>query len=161
MAGQRLPLEVIEARGAKHMGKAETARRREAEIRNPEPVKRLMPPKWLPEEQRAEFNRVARELIALMPAMVSRLDADSIAAYCMARSAWLSASENAAAALTGSDLEGAQGWSLVQDRYFKIARSCASDLGMTISSRCRLVVPQTQEQPDNPLEQMLRQRKQA
>lgn len=32
-----------------------------------------------------------------------------------------------------------------QDRAFKQCRQCAVDLGMTISSRCKLVVPKTAE----------------
>lgn len=161
MSGQRLPFEVLEARGKKHMTRAEAAARQAGEVRNPEPVKRLTAPKWLPEAQRPEFNRVAKELISLMPTMVSRLDGDTIATYCMARQAWLHATEAADAALAAQDLEDAQGWSLVQDRYFKMARSCAVDLGATISSRCRLVVPQKPETEPNPFEQLLKNRRQA
>ena len=29
----------------------------------------------------------------------------------------------------------------VQERYFKQARNCANDMGLTVSSRCRLVLP--------------------
>ena len=36
-------------------------------------------------------------------------------------------------------------WSKVQERYFKQCRACANDLGLTISSRCRLVVPEAKE----------------
>ncbi len=159
MAGQRLPAAVVEARGNKHLTKAEAAQRRAGEVVNPEPVKRLAPPKWLPESQRPEFNRVSRELISLMPTMVSRLDGDTIAAYCMARQEWLHATSAANKALAAGNLEEAQGWSLVQDRYFKMARACAADLGATISSRCRLVVPQKADQAPNPFEEMLRKRR--
>ena len=89
MAGPRLPFELVEARGAKHLTKAEAAQRRDAEIRNPEPVKRLTPPAWLPESQRKEFSRVSQGLILLMPSMISRLDGDTIATYCLARQQWL------------------------------------------------------------------------
>ena len=40
-------------------------------------------------------------------------------------------------------VEAADEWSRVQDRYFKQARACASDLGLTVTSRCRLTVPDT------------------
>ncbi len=39
--------------------------------------------------------------------------------------------------------EAAEDWSRIQDRYFKQARACANDMGLTITSRCRLVVPET------------------
>lgn len=161
MAGQRIPLEVIESRGAKHMGKAEAAQRRAQEVRNPEPVKRLAPPKWLPENQRDEFNRVAKGLISLMPSMVSRLDADTIATYCVARQEWLHATNHANKAIASGNLEEAQGWSLVQDRYFKTARACATDLGLTISSRCRLVVPQAEKPEENAFEALMKRRRDA
>ena len=112
------------------------------------------------EDQRAEFNRIARALVQLMPRMIARTDADTIATYCMARQEWLSASARANAALSAGDLEGANGWGLVQDRYFKQARACANDLGLTISSRCRLVLPEGARKPkeDNAFERLLRER---
>ena len=35
----------------------------------------------------------------------------------------------------------------LQDRYFKQASALARDLGLTISSRCKLVVPAKDEEP--------------
>lgn len=151
MAGPRLPLEVIEARGAKHLTKSEKAARQAGEVRNKEKIKRLTPPKWLPQSQREEFNRVSSALLKLMPTMVARTDADTIAAYCMARTEWLHATKRVNDALTRGDLEAANGWGLAQDRFFKQARACAADLGLTISSRCRLVVPEAPaKEEDNP-----------
>ena len=162
MAGQRLPFDVIEARGAKHMTKAEKAARQAGEVKSKEEIKRLTPPKWLPQSQREEFNRVSAALLKLMPTMVARTDADTIATYCMARTEWLHATKLVNAALTSGNLDDANGWGLVQDRFFKQARSCANDLGLTISARCRLIVP---EKPpgteDNPLMQLLERRRQA
>ena len=58
--------------------------------------------------------------------------------------------------------ESAKDGGLVQDRYFKQARACANDLGLTISARCRMVVP---EKPpaaeDNPFMQMIQRRREA
>ena len=160
MAGPRLPFELVEARGAKHLTKAEAAQRRDAESRNPEPGKRLTPPAWLPESQRKEFSRVSQGLILLMPSMISRLDGDTIATYCLARQQWLAASQRAGRALAEGKLEEAQGWSLIQDRCFKAARACATDLGLTISSRCRLVVPEGAKKTEpNAFEELLRSRR--
>ena len=160
MPGPRQPLEVLEGKGRKHLSKSERAEREAQEVRPAEPVKRLLAPAWLPEGQRAEFNRIARALVQLMPRMIARTDADTIATYCMARQEWLSASARANAALSAGDLEGANGWGLVQDRYFKQARACANDLGLTISSRCRLVLPEGARKPkeDNAFERLLRER---
>ena len=160
MPGTRLPFEVIEARGAKHMTKAEKAKRQGGEIKSKEEIKRLTPPAWLPQSQRPEFNRVAAAILKLMPTMVARTDADTIAAYCVAREAWCAATEQVTAALAAGNLDNANGWGLVQDRFFKQARACANDLGLTISARCRLVVP---EKPpaaeDNPFLKMMEERR--
>lgn len=160
MPGPRLPFEVIEARGAKHMTKAEKARRKDSDIKSKEEIKRLTPPAWLPQSQRSEFNRVAAAILKLMPTMVARIDADTIASYCVAREAWYAATEQVTAALAEHNLKASDGWGLVQDRFFKQARSCANDLGLTISARCRLVVP---EKPpaaeDNPFLKMMEERR--
>jgi P27 family predicted phage terminase small subunit len=39
-----------------------------------------------------------------------------------------------------------EAWSKIQERYFKQCRSSANDLGLSISSRCKLVVPETKEE---------------
>ena len=161
MAGPRLPIEVVEARGKKNLTKAEAAARKESEPRNPNPVKTLRPPKWLPESQKKEFAQIAKELIALMPTLVSKLDADTIATYCIARQEWAAATNKVNAAIKMGDLEEAQGWSLVQDRCFKTARACATDLGMTITSRCRMVVPQATESKKTDFERLLEERRRA
>lgn len=161
MAGPRQPLELIEAKGRKHMGKEERALREGQEVRPSVQVKRLTAPDWLPKNQRDEFNRVARALVELLPKYIIRPDADTVATYCMARSEWLKATQAANQALNLGDLEAAQGWSLVQDRYFKQARACANDLGLTISSRCRLVLPEpTQHEAEvNPFLRLMEARR--
>ena len=93
MAGPRQPLEVVQAKGRKHLTKAEIAKRQAGEIKGDGDIKQLRAPEWLPESQRDEFNRVSRALIKLMPSMVSRIDGDTIATYCVARAGWLKATE--------------------------------------------------------------------
>ena len=60
-------------------------------------------------------------------------------------------------ALDQGDQEKADGWSRIQDRYFKQARACANDMGLTVTSRCRLVVPGAgeQEEPENQFLQLI------
>lgn len=162
MAGPRQPLEVVQAKGRKHLTKAEIAKRQAGEIKGDGDIKQLRAPEWLPESQRDEFNRVSRALIKLMPSMVSRIDGDTIATYCVAREGWMKATEWAQAALEHGDVDGAQDWGLVQDRYFKQARACANDLGLTISARCRMVVPEKlPAAEDNPFMQMIQRRREA
>ena len=162
MAGARQPLEVLQAKGRKHLTKAEIAKRQASEIKGDGDIKRLRAPDWLPDSQRSEFTRVSNALIRLMPSMVTRLDGDTIATYCMARTEWLHATKLVNAALTSGNLDDANGWGLVQDRFFKQARACAGDLGLTISARCRLIVPEKPPGTEGkPLMQLLERRRQA
>ncbi|MGN7308777.1 P27 family phage terminase small subunit, partial [Bacillus subtilis] len=41
---------------------------------------------------------------------------------------------------------------LNQDKFFKQCRQAASDLGLTISSRCKLVVPKKEEKEPSDVE---------
>lgn len=151
MPGPRLPIEVLEARGRKHMGKAERQEREDVQVRPSKEVKRLVAPKWLPDNLRDEFNRIAGAIVDLMPRLVIRPDADTIANYCVVYESWKHTTNLANKALSVGDLDGAQAWSLVQDRYFKQARACATDLGLTLTSRCRLVVPEKEDRgEENP-----------
>ncbi len=151
MPGTRLPIEVLDARGRKHMGKRERQAREDSQPKPSAAVKKLTAPKWLPEDLREDFNRIARALVDLMPRLIIRPDADTVANYCVVYAAWKSATNLANDALNREDLEDAQAWSLVQDRYFKQARACANDLGLTITSRCRLVVPEKENRgEENP-----------
>ena len=151
VSGVRIPTEVLEARGLKHLGKAEIEERKKREPKPSKPVKKLAAPEWLPEDLRPEFNRIARAIVDLMPSLVARTDGDTIASYCVVFDAWKNVSNKAAAALAESDLEAAEGWSKLQDRYFKEAMACANALGLTISSRCRLVMPEPKEKEnENP-----------
>lgn len=45
-------------------------------------------------------------------------------------------------------------WTKAMSAYEKIARGAANDMGCTITSRCRLVVPPTAKEEDDPLEQL-------
>ena len=151
MPGPRMPIEVLEARGRKHMGKQEMQEREDAQPKPSREVKRLTAPKWLPDNLRDDFNRIAGAIVDLMPRLVIRPDADTIANYCVIYEAWKYATQLANAALNDCNVDAAQTWSLIQDRYFKQARACAADLGLTITSRCRLVVPEREDRgEDNP-----------
>lgn len=45
-------------------------------------------------------------------------------------------------------------WTKVMSAYEKIARGAANDLGCTISSRCRLIVPHAAPEEEDPLEKL-------
>lgn len=138
MPGPRLPTDVVKERGNKHLSKAEEAQRRATEVKVPT-AKTAKPPKWLPEELKKDFRSIGKQLIAA--GIYTDLDADTLGRYLLAHRQWLQASAEAVKYLTAKDAESADTWGKIQERYFKQARNCANDMGLTVTSRCRLVVP--------------------
>lgn len=156
MAGKRQPTDVVIANGRKHLSKAEEAERRAGEVKV-SPAKTAKPPKWLLEELKPDFRRLGKRLIAA--GLYTELDADTLGRYLVAQHQWELATHEVEKALEEIDSEEAEDWSRIQDRYFKQARACANDMGLTVTSRCRLVVPDTGKQAtedSNPMLELIR-----
>lgn len=153
MAGKRQPTDLVVMKGAKHLTKAEEAARRRREIAAPVP-KSAKPPKWLPETLKADFRRLGKKLVALR--IYSDLDGDALGRYLVAQHQYLLATGEAEQALAQKDVEAADAWSRVQERYAKQARNHAGDLGLSVTSRCRLVIPDAPPPAaDNPFMQLI------
>lgn len=167
MAGKRQPTDVVLANGRKHLSRAEEAERRAGEVKV-SPAKTAKPPKWLPETLKKDFRAIGKRLIA--SGLYTELDADTLGRYLVAQHQWLIATAEVEKALsqkdpeTGQirkkrDLAAADSWGKIQERYFKQARNCANDMGLTVTSRCRLVVPDTGKQAtedNNPMLELIR-----
>ena len=138
MAGPRQPTDVVKAKGKKHLSKAEEAARRAGEVRVERP-KNVTPPKWLPEALKSDFRSLGKQLIGA--GLYTKLDADTLGRYLIAHQQWLQATAETAKYLQAKDVENADAWGKLQERYFKQARNCANDMGLTVTSRCRLVIP--------------------
>lgn len=139
MAGQRLPLEVVEARGSKHLTKAEIQERREREIK---PITdNIIAPTFLTKKQTEEFNRIADQLKKLK--IMGETDVDALARYIVAKDFYVNAVKKLRSKEVRDNPDKFEKWSKIQERYFKQCRSSANDLGLSISSRCKLVVPET------------------
>ena len=156
MAGKRQPTDVVLATGRKHLSRAEEAERRAGEVKV-SPARTAKPPKWLQEDLKKDFRAIGKRLIAV--GLYTELDADTLGRYLVAQHQWELATREVEKALEEIDPEETEDWSRIQDRYFKQARNCANDLGLTITSRCRLVVPDTGKQAEedsNPLLELIR-----
>ncbi len=154
MAGKRQPTDVVIANGRKHLSRAEEAERRAGEVKVP-PAKIAKPPKWLQETLKKDFRAVGKRLIAA--GLYTELDADTLGRYLVAQHQWELATREAEKALGHLDPEEADDWGKIQERYFKQARNCANDMGLTITSRCRLMVPESRQETEdsNPLLQLI------
>lgn len=155
MSGRRQPTNVVKANGRKHLSQAEEAERRAGEVQAP-PPESLDPPKWLPKKLHKEFSAMADRLAKLE--LYSDFDQDVLGQYYLCRDRWQAADKKAAKAIRANDDEQARAWTTVQGSYFKQARQCAESMGLSVSSRCKLVVPKgAGDNPDycNPFLQLI------
>lgn len=183
MAGKRRPMDVnLSVVNGKHWTKAEVESRRASEVNMEKPVS-LTPPAWLSKAGKQLFRRYAKLLLEFPAGLVSKLDTGTLARYCDAeitygaasnhKNVWLETTERrmrdlseAAALADVPAIKKAEDayeeskkqldfWGGQMVRFEKIARGCATEMGMTVSSRCKLVVPKSQEPEDDPLDQLL------
>ena len=137
MAGQRLPIEVVQARGSKHLTKAEIKERKEREIK---PVTDdIIAPDYLTKKQKDIFYKLASQLEKLK--IMGETDVDALARYIVANDAYIHATKQLRKSEVKNDPMKYESWSKIQERNFKMVRASANDLGLSISSRCKLVVP--------------------
>lgn len=139
MAGKRQPTALIELNGKKHMTQAEADKRRDQEVYVP-PVETVEPPKWLTKRLRAEYCEIGTLLNGA--GLYAELDRDVLGQYFLCRERWMKADRKAAAAIQKGDEKLAREWTGVQGVYFKQARQCAEAMGLSVTSRCRIVVPE-------------------
>ena len=156
MGRPREPVELILAKGAKHLTSREIEERSASEVRAPVPDK-VSAPDGLPKELRKDFRRIARQLIELK--IYSELDGDTLGRYLVAHRNYVAASEPLTSALEELDAKAAESWATIQDKFFKQAQAAARELGLTVSARCRLVLPAAQggEEPENPFLRLLKE----
>lgn len=142
MAGQRIPLEVIQARGSKHLTKAEIEERREREIK---PITdNIIAPDYLTKKQKGEFYRIADQLNKLK--IMGETDVDALSRYIISRDFYI----NAVKKMRSKEVKNSpllfEKWANLQEKFFKQCRSTANDLGLSITSRCKLVVPKVEKE---------------
>lgn len=142
MARPRQPINVLEYNGKKHLSKAEIEERRNSEVK---PIAdNIIAPKILTKKQTEDFYKIADQLKKLK--ILGETDVDALGRYIIARDMY----DNAVKQMRKKEVKDNpyvfEKWLKIQDKLFKQCRACASDLGLTISSRCRLVVPEAKKE---------------
>lgn len=165
MAGQRQPIQLIEAKGKKHLTKAEIEERKKTEIKAPSD--KVEAPPYLTANQKRKFTKTAKELMEID--LITNLDVDALARLIISMDKYREVTEEInkqPMMLTvpydtgkkdsdGNPIMGEkqavngniERLMIIQDRYFRQCRQGAADFGLTVSSRCRLVVPKAPEAP--------------
>lgn len=141
MAGQRQPIELVIAKGKKNLTKEEIQARRDSEIK---PIaENIIAPDYLTKKQKDEFYKYSDQLKKLK--IMGETDVDALARYVVSLDLYVKLSKQLAKREVYTDPILLDKYMKNQDRMFKQCRSSAIDLGLTISSRCKLVVPQVNE----------------
>lgn len=153
MGGRRKePVDLILIKGkSKHLTKAEIEERRAAEL--VAPTDNIKYPAYLPKELRKEYTYYANILCQI--GIFSNLDVDNLARYLMQRKEYLKISALLNDMSPVDVVEGAQVKNEVydalrinQNTFYTQCRQMASDLGLNVSSRLKLVIPQMPEKSD-------------
>ena len=147
MAKPRQPIALIEYKGRKHLTKQEVAQRQAGEVQAP--ANNVKPPGYLSTSQKKEFRKIAGVLLAI--GIMSDLDCDALGRYVQSQEKYVQYDNmvNQIIASMDDDLESncvlLEKYENLRDKALKQCRACASDLGLTISSRCKLVAPKAEE----------------
>lgn len=151
MAGKRQPTALVLAKGKKHLTKAEIAMR-EAQELHPDADK-VAPPAWLTTAQKKRFRELAAQLIAL--GVMTNLDVEALARLIRAESEYVEICKLIddtpimIDAPSGEKVMNPTRWDLerYRDKLWRQTRQGATDFGLNIAGRCRLVAPKASEAP--------------
>lgn len=163
---------MVEMKGKKHLTKAEIEARKNSEVVAPND--KVKPPSYLTQDQKKRFRKLAKELLEIK--LIANVDCDALARLLIAQEQYIEITEQIRNTPLMEDVPvyetrenpdtgekecvqvgtrqvvngERERLMIIQDRCMKQCRQGASDFGMTVSSRCRLVVPKPQQQkPEN------------
>lgn len=137
MAGQKQPIELVMAKGKKHLTQKEIKERLNSEVKAPSD--NIEAPSYLTKKQKEKFNEYAKQLLDLK--IMSNLDNEALAKYITTNDMYEMVTKKLRSKEVKDNLALFDYYSKAQERYLKLSRSMANDLGLSISSRCKLVVP--------------------
>ena len=140
MARPKEPIQLVLAKGNTHLTKAEIEERMRTEV---QPVcDKVEPPSYLSKKQKQEFVKYAEQLQKLR--IMSETDVDILARYILSQELYIKLTKQLSKREVINDPFLLDKYIKNQDKAFKQCQSCARELGLTIASRCKLVVPQTE-----------------
>ena len=149
---QKQPIDLIIAKGKKHLTKAEIEERRSTEIHTD--FINVTAPNYLNEKQKEEFYKIAKILLDI--GIITELDEDCLAHYIISNFNYISytmklnelntkLSKARKIDMKKEYISEIDLYLTYQDRALKQCRACANDLGLSISSRAKLVMPKPKE----------------
>lgn len=147
MARPREPVDLIKYKGRKHLTEDEYEERKESEV--DVPFVDVQPPSYLKKKQKEKFMDIAKKLLAI--GIMTELDVDMLAMYILSHDLYLSYTKTIAQLIKINDIAGLKDVQNMQDKAFRQAHTAARALGLTITDRCRIVIPNPPDNDDDEL----------
>lgn len=130
-----------------HLTVSEIEERQKSEI--DVPFVDVTAPPYLNEKQKNIFDDYAKKLVAI--GIMTELDTDCLARYVLSHDLYVTYTKDLNKAIKSGDMSMIKSIQRMQDTAFKQAQASAKDLGLTITSRCKIEVPQPPEDDDDEL----------
>lgn len=147
MARPRQPIAVLQANGRKHLTQQEIAAREASEVK---PIaENIVAPKYLTASQKKEFNKIAEQLQRLN--IMGETDIDALARYILSKELYVKLTKQLKKKEVISNPVTLDLYMKNQNKAYSQCRQAANDLGLTISSRCKLAVPKSQKKENEPV----------
>ena len=146
MGRRREPIALIEAKGRKHLTKAEIEARKAQEPDAPDDD--LVAPAYLTGKQTNKFNKIVYEMKRI--GTIANADVDTVAKYVILHEEFEKLTAILDMISPVDDFDQYEKLSKHRIRVFNAASQAARDLGLPVSSRCKLVMPKLpEEKPEN------------
>ncbi len=157
MGRARQPVQLVVANGRKNLTKKEIAERMATELA---PITDdLSAPSYLTVAEKKRYIKIAGQLEKL--GILGETDTETLARYVTAQTQYEKVTKELRKLLNKSPdetspnyleeldiwIETQESLSKLQNRYFTQAQTAASALGLTISSRCKLIAPKVDDTP--------------
>lgn len=133
--------------------------KRKLNDREPKPKKQAPTcPKWLEDEAKKEWKRLAKKMEAI--GILTEVDLAAFAGYCQSYARWKEAEEylsaNGATFTTPSGYVQQVPQVSIAQTYLKLMGKYASEFGLTPASRSRLIADSKPEAPVDEMDELLR-----
>lgn len=142
MARARQPIELIQAKGKKHLTKSEIEERKKTELKVD--LKDINVPSFLSAKLKKEFLDISNKLLKV--GIMTELDEDCLARYLISKDNYLKYTKLLNKATKNGKISEMEKLSSMQDKAFKQCRASGNDLGLSITSRCKLIMPKADDE---------------
>ena len=159
MAGRpRKPIALQESKRRVHRSNAEKEARKEAESLLECPITEFDPPTYLTKAERGRFAEIVALLQSVDEQLCTALDSDQVARYVTAETQYKALSRKARMAIRkigteDGDVALADRLQLMQNRAFTQMQTCATALGLNVSSRLKFDIPKPEDEPEDEFDQ--------